>query len=136
LSNIILLAFMFLHRPPGPPSGPRDIIVRRLHFDQSQTAAYDLLIREHRVNIQRMDSAIMVTKNQLYQTVALPVDREVVDSLESALGRLQMQVEDIHWNHFHDIQSLCREDQMDEFESLLKEISRLFTGPKERRDRR
>ncbi len=135
LLNIGTLGFLFVsgpkqgHRPPphGRPE-PREIIIEKLHFDEQQIEAYELLIREHRKQIDAVDEKIRDTKNSLYALLNSN-DSSSKDSLIIALGNYQKEIETTHFNHFADIKKLCKPDQMDDFEELTKELSRLFSKP-------
>lgn len=126
ISNLILLSFLF-HNKDKPPlrEGPKKIIIERLHFDPKQIADYEKLIGGHRKKINEMDSLIIVTKNQLYAHLNSN-NQLLIDSLQNKLGQFQIEIEKVHYNHFLDIKKLCRENQMDDFNALIKDLSHLF----------
>ena len=135
LLNIGTLGFLFVsgpkqgHRPPphGRPE-PRAIIIERLHFDAQQIDAYEQLIREHHKHIDAMDEKIRDAKNSLY-TLLNSSDSSSKDSLIIALGNYQKEIETTHFNHFADIKKLCKPNQIEDFEELTEELSRLFSKP-------
>lgn len=126
LLNIVTL---FRLKPPPPPEGPRKIIIERLHFNQPQVAAYDQLIERHRADIQQKDEAIAAARQAIYSL--LPGDDfSKKDSLIAEVGRLQAEVEHLHFAHFQDIKKLCRQDQLEDFAKLAAELEQLFNRPK------
>lgn len=135
LLNIGTLGFLFVsgpkqgHRPPphGRPE-PREIIIEKLHFDEQQIEAYELLIREHRKQIDAVDEKIRDTKNSLYALLNSN-DSSSKDSLIIALGNYQKEIETTHFNHFAGIKKLCKPNQKSDFEELSEELSRLFSKP-------
>lgn len=135
LLNIGTLGFLFVsgpkqgHRPPphGRPE-PREIIIEKLHFDEQQIEAYELLIREHHKQIDAVDEKIRDTKNSLYALLNSN-DSSSKDSLIIALGNYQKEIEAIHFDHFADIKKLCKPNQKYDFEELTEELSRLFSKP-------
>jgi protein CpxP len=131
IANILLAAFIVFGRPPGRPHvQPREIIIERLHFDDQQVRQYDKLIRWHRAEINKKDREIMDLKNKLYAGLSLTGDTVNKDSLIAEIGRLQMQVEDIHYRHFEDIGRLCNEQQKMDYEALLRDMADIFSRPK------
>jgi len=137
LLNLATLGFLFLngpkgHRPPmdGPQQGrpkPREIIIEKLHFDAAQQKEYDKIIQWHQGEIRRLDKNIRQTKNELYSQLMLPeVTIKTKDSLIAVLNSYQKQVEQTHFKHFEDIKKLCHPNQMEDFNDLTEELSRIF----------
>lgn len=141
LINIGTLGFLFLsgpngHRPPheGRPE-PKEIIIEQLHFDAQQKQAYEKLIQWHRGEIDKLDANIRQAKNQLYaQLGQTEVNLKTKDSLISVININQKQIEATHFKHFEDIKKLCHQDQLENFNALTEELSRIFApkprGPK------
>jgi hypothetical protein len=145
LLNLATLGFLFLngpkgHRPPmeGPHQGrqkPKEIIIIKLHLDDHQQKEYDKIIQWHHGEITRLDKNIRHTKNELYSQLMQPeVNVKTKDSLITVLNSYQKQVEQTHFKHFEDIKKLCHKDQMNDFNDLTEELSRIFApkpqGPK------
>lgn len=130
LSNILLVMFVVFRSPAKSrfhPGKPRNMVIRKLDFDRQQVAEYDELIREHRTHIQGADRRLMTLKNELYGYLSADnVDTAKTDSLVKEMGRIQEQVERIHFHHFMDIKKLCRPDQLARFDELADEISDIF----------
>lgn len=133
LLNLGTLGFLFLNGPKGhrPPVDdrpkPKEIILKRLHLDAQQQKEYDKLIEWHRGEITRLDDNIRSAKNKLYNQLSQAnVDTKVKDSLITVINTNQKQIEETHFKHFSDIKKLCHKDQMDDFNSLTEELSRIF----------
>ncbi len=125
--NLLLIWFIFSHRPNhGGKEGPKKIIIEKLHFDESQTKAYEVLIDAHRKDIQRSETQMMALKNQLYGSLQTGKNTDASDSLILEIGRVQMEMEDINFNHFNEIKQLCKPDQLIYFDELCGEIASLF----------
>ncbi len=127
ISNILLICFLF-SKKQGPPSqvGPRNIIIEKLQFDKNQTAEYDKLILAHQEAISSNQKEIMRLKNQLYGSMINDVQVLLKDSLITKMNKVQLKIENIHYNHFQDIKKLCNDEQHDAFANLTKEIAKLF----------
>lgn len=114
-------------RPHG--EGPRKIIIKRLHFDREQTAAYEALIEKHRADIRQNDQALAEARQAMYACLNSD-DLSAKDSLLAAIGRQQMAIEQSHFAHFQDIKKLCRPEQMADFTLLVGDLEKLFNKPK------
>jgi hypothetical protein len=130
--NFGTLGFLLLsgkgHRPPhdGRPE-PKEIIIDKLHFDADQQKEYTKLIKWHRSEIARLDDNIRHAKNELYsQLNKADVNIKAKDSLITVINSNQKQIEETHFRHFEDIKKLCRKDQLDDFNGLTEELSRIF----------
>ncbi len=135
ISNILLVVFMMKGRGPGhgpPPrhGGPRDLIIERLHFDESQIQQFEKLIQEHHKNVTDQDQALMTIKNTLYSNLKSVENKTVTDSLINSMVTIQNKIEHIHYSHFGDIKKLCKPEQLEDFNELASELSRLFGPPK------
>jgi periplasmic protein CpxP/Spy len=123
--NIALLAFVFSHKRPRKDEGPRHLIVEKLQFDASQTQQFDGLVKAHRETICQADKDIVALKNQLYN--CLIEENEVKkDSLMLEIGKIQVKIEQTHYQHFEDIRRICGEKNKQQFIALSKEIATLF----------
>jgi len=130
-TNIGLILNMYLHKPPHPGNieGPKKIIVEKLGFNQKQSDAYDLIIKQHRTSIESIESKIRKNKDALF-TVLMSEDSDKKDSIITNLGGLQMEIEAAHYKHFEAIKSICKKDQMQQFDELTNELGGLFApGP-------
>jgi len=130
ISNILLVLFIFLRKPPRP-EGPKNIIIERLHFDQRQIDEYQQLIDEHRNNIQRNEEEMMTLKSALYETL-LNENAAEKDSLVKLIGKKQEEAEMINYNHFMDIKKLCKGNQQEDFKALAHDLGRLFSHKRPR----
>lgn len=136
LANLALVAFVVLKKPLHDPDGPKRLIIEKLQLDQDQIAAYDVLIKNHREKIKAQDLIISNLKDKLYTGLNAPVDSVLKDSLIIGLGKAQENIEQIHYQHFRDIQKLCNPGQQTAFEALTKELSSIFNkGPKKPKDK-
>jgi Spy/CpxP family protein refolding chaperone len=128
LTNIGLLVFIYNGGNNNPKEkGPRNIIIKKLSFSEDQVAQYDKLIEQHRKEIRTTEESIRKTKQQLY--ITLKSDTAAVANVQylDELGKLQMEIEQIHYAHFLDIKKLCKTNQLPAFNSLTEELSEHFT---------
>lgn len=132
ITNLMLVGFIVLNKPKHlMHDGPKKIIAERLHFDAQQIVEYDKLIALHRMEIKTKDSLIRQTKNELYGCISSN-NVTLKDSLENKLGQLQIEIEEINYNHFLDIKQLCKENQLVDFNNLVKHLAQLFARPNQK----
>ena len=132
ITNLSMVGFIFLNKPKHQMhGGPKKIIAERLHFDAQQIEEYDKLIALHRMEIKTKDSLIRQTKNELYGCISSN-NVTLKDSFENKLGQLQIEIEEINYNHFLDIKKLCKENQLTYYNDLVKDLAQLFARPNQR----
>lgn len=131
--NLVLLGFIFKNKSQHPnehfdkhPIQPKDIISNKLNFDANQISIYTIEIQKHRTEISSLDDQIKSSKQQLYSL--LNTNNSIKsDSLIEDLAALQKKIEITHYNHFLKIKSICKPNQIKDFEELTTELSRLFS---------
>ena len=125
--NLILICFLVFNKmKPNRREGPKKVIIERLHFDESQTMAYEKLIDGHKGSIRQLDARIMDLKKQLYTNLHAEQPAGSPDSLIAEIANVQVQVEKINYEHFQDIKQLCKPDQLTLFADLCDDIGMLF----------
>lgn len=136
ISNILLVVFIMKgkrHGPgPGGPhhrGGPRELLIERLHFDESQIQQFEKLIQEHRKNLREHDSQLQNLKTILYSNLKSPENKTVTDSLINAMTVIQNKIEHVHYAHFEDVKKLCKPEQINDFNELANELSHIFGPP-------
>lgn len=133
LTNLLVIGFIFSSKFTHPHhNGPKDLIIKKLNFDQDQGAKYEELIKWHRGEMNRTQSQMLILKKSLYSKLNSEVSSAEKDSLVNEIGILQTQIERINYKHFDDIKALCRKDQLPAFEKLSFELADLFSPPKRR----
>ncbi|MDF3028805.1 MAG: hypothetical protein K0S23_3112 [Fluviicola sp.] len=128
LSNALFI-YKWWMAPERRHHGPRNEIIEKLHFDEKQVAEYDKLIRGHRKAIESAEQQLQQQKQKLYSNLNEPLS----DSLLQEILKVEAGIERIHFNHFKDIEKLCKPEQKGYFRQLNREIAHLFSpkkGPK------
>lgn len=124
LLNGVLLFTLFQGVRPARPrfEGPRNEIIERLHFTPEQEVKYDALIRKHQQGIREQEALLIQKKNELYADL----NRKDNDSIIEDLAQIQRNIEQIHLQHFREIEQVCTPEQKVYFKALQKEIAQLF----------
>ncbi len=127
ICNLVLIAFIYSnHRRPPMEQGPRNLIIEKLHFDSKQIEQYDNLIKSHQSEIRKANVNLLNIKNELYNCIIDSCSEQVKDSLKDEIGKIQIEIEGIHYKHFTEIEALCNEDQKSAYKELITEIGELF----------
>lgn len=124
--NLIMLFVFF--SPKKSRQSPRGVIIKQLNFDDRQIEKYDVLINQHQASIKLQADSIKVNKKQLYNQLAKS-NQQNKDAIINNINKFQKNIEQIHFKHFEDIKALCREDQLEDYNSLTKQLARLFAPP-------
>ena len=132
LSNLVLAGFILFRKPPHPPK-PREIIIRKLNFDKEQAEKYDLLIKAHQESIIVNEKKMLSLKNGLYGSLSKNGHGSNSDSLSLEIGKIQTEMERIHYSHFLEIKKLCKAEQLPAFEALTVELAKMFSRPQMKR---
>ena len=129
LLNVATIGFMLFIPGDRNRAEPREIIIEKLNFDENQQKEYEQLIYWHRNQIDELEEKIRETKKELYSLLPKnKVETNVKDSLITSISVYQKQIEAIHYKHFQDIKKLCRKDQLNSFDELTKELSKIFSN--------
>ncbi len=126
LINIITLAFFFSKRPMNRKN-PKEVVIEKLHFDEKQVATYNELIEIHSEEIKTLNDDFLITKNNLYKELSKSDNKMVTDSLLLQLATLQNEIEKTHYNHFLAIKKLCKPQQLNDYNALTNELSKIFS---------
>ncbi len=135
LNGGVLFFLLTQPKPPHPGrrgEGPKHLIIERLHLDAGQTDAYEKLVRQHQNDIRAKEREMHDTKRHLYASLQ-NAEAPAKDSLAQRIGQLQVDIEHIHFNHFQDIKTLCRPEQMADFNALAGELADYFSRTGRRR---
>ena len=126
--NLILVFFLWNKKPHHPRwEGPKQVIIEKLNFDENQVQAYELLIEQHQIKGQELNSEIGNFKKQLYQTL-LSKDLVAKDSLMNEIDLKKQEIEEMNYSHFQELKALCSPEQEEAFVLLVDELGRLFNG--------
>ncbi|MCX6183346.1 MAG: hypothetical protein NT150_15640 [Bacteroidetes bacterium] len=127
LTNILVLCFLFFGKPKhhGPPN-VREEVIEKLDFNENQILIYDQLIQWHQHEIMKAEKEMLRLKTQLYVGLASNSDECVKDSIVREIANVDIEIENIHYKHFQDINDLCSEEQKVKFQELVLQISNYF----------
>jgi hypothetical protein len=136
LTNIATLSIYWIKKPNregGREPGSREkrmgqFMVDQMKFDATQEAAYWKL-RDSVIVIQKpvMDS-IRNAKKNFFDLLNQP---DATDSMlmhrSNEIGELQQKLDIVTFRHFQKVRAICRPDQLQKFDTVIKEIVNRMT---------
>lgn len=138
LLNIAVLVFVSTKEnttqlPEGRPQRPKEIVIKKLQFNEVQQQKYEVEIAKHQAKIRKLDKAIRENKHKLYDLLTTTYNEKQKDSLIGVIVANKRKVEEAHFEHFQDIKAICSENQIDDFEELVLELPKIFSPQGKRR---
>ncbi|HEX7365475.1 MAG TPA: hypothetical protein VF273_00180 [Pelobium sp.] len=130
--NMATIGFLVFTNPAihsNNNEGPKNIIIKKLHFNEAQTEQYQLLIDEHQEQMRALRNQLKETKQELYSTLNHQ-NLVLSDSLISKIALINTEIEKLNYHHFEQIKKLCKPDQQKYFATLTAELSSLFSPDK------
>ena len=133
LINIGLVTFILKHKKPHH-EGPQHHIEEVLGFSDSQKKEFGIIIKKHQKNIRSMEKERLNLKKKLYNLLKVKsIDLVKKDSLIHLLSLTNEKVEQIHFNHFTEMKSICEGNQVNKFIQLTNEFPQYFASPMKKR---
>jgi periplasmic protein CpxP/Spy len=129
LINLVLVIFIWKENGKSRREGPKKIIIEKLHFDKGQAQEYESIIKLHHEKIVALENEMLDKKNKLYRMVGLN-DSFTKDSILLSIANTQTQIEKTNLEHFEQIKSICKKEQLPYFQELLQEIGTMFSRRK------
>lgn len=130
--NIAVISYLLINKDAffgNKPPKPREIVIEKLNFSPEQIKQYDVTITKHQNKIKALDDSIRNTKNKLYLRLkdsSTEIDNN--DRLVNQINMFQKQIEITHYNHFIEIKKICNKEQLEKFNALTNELSKIFSG--------
>ena len=99
-----------------------------MHFDANQIKSYDQLIEIHKFKIDSLNTKSKELKFELYSQLKLAtINNTEKNRLIKELIKTQKEIENTYFQHFLDIKSLCKKEQIEAFNSLTDELGKMFS---------
>lgn len=141
LLNVGTLAFLFISRGDNhahvehvkkpPHRNPVDnIIINRLYLDEKQQEKFEIYKRQHRKSTDSVQRIITGIQKELFALVKY--ERMNVEKRDSLLTKIEESESAKHLitiDHFHDLRSMMRPEQVESFNEFMEDIGSRITGP-------
>jgi Spy/CpxP family protein refolding chaperone len=136
LINLGTLAIMlFREKPPRPDhsfrgEGPRKIIIERLHFDEEQQKQYEIIIKEHQTKTQELNKRSRELHDELYSLlIENTIDKTKSNIIIQNIAENQKAIDNLNFDHFQKIKAICKNEQIENFNGLVLDLTHLFGPP-------
>lgn len=125
--NLMLIGFMVTKggKMGKHHKGPKAEIIQRLHLDDDQIAALESAIDEHRSVMKTTEVKIRAQKTALTRLLKTD-DTHQSDSILQLISGFHQNIERGFFTHFLAIKSICRPDQMDDYNALVDDMNEVF----------
>ena len=136
LCNIGLIVTLWIKpHPPGPPppppggGAPREQLLSKLNFTDDQVKKYDVLIQAHQQEMHRLRNEGAALRHDLFSNLNNSISSgKLADSLTQAIGNNQKSIELVTFNHFSQVRALCTDQQKQEFDKIIVDLTKNMTG--------
>ncbi|MBX2846072.1 MAG: periplasmic heavy metal sensor [Saprospiraceae bacterium] len=138
LLNLAVLGYLITTNkktPPPPakvergerPPRHRDALVEQMDFSPEQMEEFSGLKAAHQLQNKSINDQIR-TKYQTYYGLLKTetVDQAVADRILSEVSDLHQQLAASNFQHFQDLKALCTDEQLDQFNGLIDQLSGQF----------
>lgn len=134
LLNLGTLGYLFMgnkrpmHGPPPGHEGPAGLIIERLQLDEEQQQKFEEQRFEHQSKIR----AVRKESGELHDALFSLLKNEAIDSikkdsLQNAIRLVEIKKDEITFEHFQQLKSILKPEQLPLFDGLIEEIGRRLT---------
>jgi len=114
---------------PGGRPDASGFIIKQLNFNADQQAKYKQLIIEHQQDINQIQPQLHHAKDAFFSSIGQPVVPQAkLDSLSSAIGDYEKQLDMLTYQHFKKVRALCDAEQKAKFDQIIAQVMRMM-GP-------
>lgn len=137
--NSVLLVLLVLKKPdnsanvvvnPRQAGGPKDFLIHELNLDAAQTAKYSEMARQHHDKIQRIEADVRQLRDSMVsQLESASPDTAIISRLAQKVGQDQVQLDQITFDHFRELRSICTPEQQARFAKVIRQALHMMRGP-------
>ena len=131
--NLVSLVFLWQGRAfslQGADHRPEDVkadrtenlLKRNLRLDQNQIQQFRDARKEHFRKIRPIESELKARKKELFEMNTRGLSAANSEETMKEIASLHLKIDSLTYEHFSELRSYCREDQMDEFNQFLKRM--------------
>ncbi len=133
LINIAALSAFFIGGKRGHHV-PKKMVIHQLDLNKAQIEKYELLIRDHQIQIREKQQGMKLAKHELFNLLQKN-DYHEKEQLIDKIAEIQKEIDRIHFQHFADLKKICHANQIEKFNTLTDDLARVLSphnkkGPK------
>lgn len=132
--NLVLVFFLILGRPPGPPrgsGGKPPVTIKALGLDDDQDRLFLASVQEHEAQLDAINEQQGKALLPYFQSILEETDTTDYSLILDRVQELERaKIESLH-EHFQDIKALLKPEQETAFEAFLEGVvgRMLIKGP-------
>lgn len=131
---LVLYFFVFAKKQDDRRSHPvSDFVQKELGFNAEQTARFQKLRDQHRLEVDPVMNDMKKLKDSLYTLLRKPGSDSEAAILSGHIGEKQQEWELMIFHHFQKVREICDSAQLPKFDSLVHRM--ILRGPWMRKKR-
>lgn len=131
LGNIATLTFFWIgHLKNQRDNSPKEFLVKKLNFTDSQKNAYFKLAMEHNESAKIIREQIKLDKENLFQllksdNISDSMRNELVFKVSKSIQSLDI----LTFEHFKKVRTICTDEQKPKFDELIQKMVNSVNNP-------
>lgn len=107
--------------------GPKKIISERLNFDGHQQELFEKIVLEHKEQMHTLSTKARHLHDELFGLLKSEnFNANLKDSLLNEISVNQKNLDNLNFDHFQKIKSICKPQQLSAYNELIEELGHLF----------
>ena len=103
--------------------GPTEFIVKKLDFNESQTAQLESINIEHKAKIKAIFKDLRTSKKDLFSNLSeTPLNQVKIDSIINSIAEKTKVKEEEMFLHLRAIQAICDDEQKEKLQRIINDI--------------
>lgn len=133
LLNLVLI-FLLVVKPAGPGMKGRNvtmekIISDKLNFDEAQRLLFVASAKSHNEEMMKLNHQQMKAMNEYFSLLkSEQIDEDQKATAFENLKEIEGKKVSITYNHFEELKSICKEDQLSEFDEVVNQVIPMLLG--------
>jgi len=132
--NLVLMAFIWFHRPWEVPTAPRpdapSFLIRELHMTNSQQTKFRQLLNNHRMILGKLQLMDRILHKRFFdQLLISPADTHKVSALADSIASVRKNMEVLTYDHFLSIRNMLDVRQQEKFDRIFNQTLRMVIPP-------
>lgn len=129
VANAITIIMFWVNKKQSPPPNPapNEFLIKELRLDKFQQEQLDILVKEHRGQVQAIRGKLREAKDKLFSIVKIPETSDSVKHAAAAdISKLTEEIDLLTLAHFQKVRKICTPEQQKKFDELIGEVTAMM----------
>jgi hypothetical protein len=129
VANAITITMFWVNKKQHPPANPapNEFLIKELKLDKSQQEKLDLLVKEHRGQVESIRGKLKQAKDKLFSMVKAPETSDSVKHVAAAdISKLTEEIDLFTLAHFQKVRNICNPEQQKKFDEIIGEVTAMM----------